>query len=200
MQNLTIKNKKSSGVTLVELVVVLAVISIIVSVTAGIFISFVNQQRKILAEQELLNQTSYTIEYIARSVRDAIKDTSGSCTGTVSNYYTLSHLDSTSGLYQGIKVLSKDNVCHEFFLDVDGSIKEIKNGQPSQPLLSNAFNIQYIRFIIDGNKSIASASASDTSQPRVSISLQVMSNINGQKEYKTIQTTISQDALNVTNL
>ena len=185
---------------MVELTVVLAVISIIISVTVGIFTSFVRQQSRILTEAELLSQTSYALEYISRSVRDALEDSSGSCTGTASNYYSLTHFDAIAGSYQGIKVLSKDTVCHEFFLDTDGILKEIKDGQAAQPIVSDKFNIDYIRFIINGDKAITSASSSDLMQPRVSISLDVVLQLNGVQQHKIIQTTVSQDALNVNDL
>ncbi|OGZ67076.1 MAG: hypothetical protein A3D35_02815 [Candidatus Staskawiczbacteria bacterium RIFCSPHIGHO2_02_FULL_34_9] len=181
---------KQKGVTLIELVVVLGVISIIISATVGIFTSFVRQQSRILSEQELLSQTSYALEYISRSVRDAVKDTSGSCTGTPSNYYTLSHFDSVSGSYQGVKVLSSDNVCHEFFLDADGILKEIKDGQIAQPILSGNFDIQYARFIISGDKTIASVSSSGLTQPRVSVSLSFKLQSGQQERERIIQTTI----------
>ncbi len=190
MRNQKSKIKNQKGVTLVELVVVLAIVSIILSVTVGIFTSFIKQQARILAEQELLNQTSYALEYISRSVRDAVADSSGNCTGTSSNYYSLSHFDSVSGSYQGIKVFSKDTICHEFFLDTDGILKEIKDGQPSQSILSGKFSVQYIRFILDGDKSISSISSSDLVQPRVSISLDVKLQLNGEQQYKIIQTTV----------
>lgn len=187
MKNILNDNR---GITLVELVVVLAVISIVVSATVGIFTSFITQQSRIVSEQELLNQTSYALEYVSRSVRAAIEDASGSCTGTSSAYYVLSHFNSTSGLYQGIKVLSEDNVCHEFFLDTDGIFKEIKDGGSAQPLLSGRFDIQYIRFIINGNKTIIDALSSDLIQPRISVSISVKMNSDREERERIIQTTM----------
>jgi len=190
---------ENRGITLIELVVVLAVLSIVISTITGIFVSFLKQQSRILSEQEFLNQTSYTLEYIVRSVRTANQDTVGNCLGNTSYYYILTRFDATASAYQGIKVLSGDGVCHEFFLDTDGLLKEIKDGQSAQPILSGKFDIQYIRFIINGDKSISSVSLTDVIQPRVSVSLSVKE-LNGENQYKVIQTTVSTDTLNVNTL
>jgi len=175
-QKSKIKNQKSTGVTLIELVVVLAIFMITISVTLSIFLSTIKQQKGILTEQELLNQTSYITEYMSRTMRAAIKDTIGSCIVNPmpgKGIYTLTHYDSMTGFYNGIKFLTENNICQEFFRDTDGFIKEIKNGQTPQKILSSKFNVKYLRFIINGNKNINIAFDQDSKQPRITFVLDI---------------------------
>lgn len=190
--------KEDKGVTLIELVVVLAVLTVIIGVVVSIVISVIGQQRRVLAQQELLNETSYVQDYISRLAHGAVQDTTGSCLGvSYAGYdYLLTHFDSIAGIYQGIKFITKDNVCQEFFLDTDGLFKEVKDGQAPQPLLSDTFTVKYARFIINGNKSLIGASSADTVQPRVTFSLNVQVSIDNVLQEKIIQTTISQSNLN----
>lgn len=181
------------GATLIELTVVLAVFFIIISATIGIFISIIQQQKKILSEQELLNQVNYAMENISRQSRTAVADSTGSCLGSsfINYYYLLTHYDSGAGFYNGIKFISYDNNCHEFFLDTDGVLKEIKNAGSPQNILSDKFEIKYARFIINGDKSLQGASQNSPISPRITFSLDIqMQELAGQKE-EVFQTTIA---------
>lgn len=207
-QKLKIKNKKSRGVTLIELIVVLAVFVFIILVTMSIFISIIRRQRGILTEQELLNQASYATEYMSRTIRDGIKDTTGDCLPSGGDIYLLTYYDDASGFYNGIKFITKDNVCQEFFLS-GGVLTEAKDGGSSQNILSDKFTIKYFRFIINGDKSLNKASESDLIQPRITFVLNIQKPPpppplppgpppppDNQKEI-IIQTTVSQMNLNI---
>lgn len=195
-------NFKQKGITLVELVVVLAVFSVIIGVTAGIFNSFISQQRRILAEQELLSQTSYAVERITRQLRDSSEDVSGACLGGsfIGYYYSLSNFDSINNFYQGVRVLTKDGDCYNFFLDTDGILKEVKNGSNPEAILSDKFNVSHVRFVVNGDKTLNGTSSSNLVQPRISVSIKLQFEVNGVQEEKIIQTTISQSQLNVSDL
>lgn len=63
-----------NGQTLLELIVVLGIFIMLVSSVSGIFISIINAERRALAIQEVLNNTRYTIEIMARAIRQADPD------------------------------------------------------------------------------------------------------------------------------
>ena len=136
------KNNLCRGVTLIELVVVLAVFMIIISVTVSIFISIIQHQKRILAQQEFLNQISYVAEYMSRSIRMAVKDTTGACLNGGPGLYSLKNYDASSGFYEGILFIANNGLCQDFTVDsIDGLLKESKNGVPAhgQHILSSKF-------------------------------------------------------------
>ena len=120
-----INNKEEKGFTIIELVVVLALFVLLIDASVGIFVSIVRHQRRTLQEQEFLNQASYLSEYVSKSLRTALKDEAGNCIGQ-NRSYLMTHLDASSGFYQGIKFFAEDGACQEIFLDADGFLKEIK--------------------------------------------------------------------------
>lgn len=75
-----INKKNGAGFTLVELLIVVLIFSVIVGAATGVFARSLKIQRYNLAHQQLLNQTSYLMEYMSRSLRMAreIKNTSSS--------------------------------------------------------------------------------------------------------------------------
>lgn len=203
ISNLKFKISNSRGFTLVELVVVLSVFSIIIASVATIFVSIVQHQRRILADQEVISQVSYAKEYMSRALRSAVKDASGDCLfDGESNYpgyiYLPTHYNATTNDYEGIKFITKDNVCQEFFFDRDdGLLKEVKNGGQPLALMSDKFDIQYVIFAINGDKEMYGASQDDLIQPRVTFVLEIGGDINEGVLGKTFQTTVSQRNLNL---
>ena len=191
---------KQKGVTIIELVVVLAIFAFIIATTVNIFISAIQQQRNALREQELLNQASYDIEYMSRMIRMVVNDTSGACLGGVyAGYdYLLTHYDNASGFYQGVRFISDDNNCYNFFLDTDGILKSQFQGNTynilSRSQLNN-FTIKYVRFVVNGNKILDGDPPSNLLQPRITILINIQTQT-GQS--KVFQTTVSQRNLNAT--
>jgi len=203
-------NKK--GFTLIELIVVVAVLLTILGTAIGIFISIVQHQRIILAEQELLNQISYVLEYTSKALRMAGKDLTGDCLkddfGTMYPGYNYLLTRPVNGVYTGIKFInrSNNNACQEFYLDNtdpgNSVLKEIKNGLPATgvALTSDKFMINSIRFGINGDNGLTTgtigAAGDNGIQPRVTIYLDIQ--VKGDDgQVKKIQTTVSQRNLNV---
>ena len=223
MKNLFKEKSKEGGFTLIELIVVMAVFLFIIGAAIGIFLSIIQYQKKVLSEEEILNQISYVEEYMSKALRMAkvelnencLKDsTSAQPTDNPGFIYLLTRKDAL-GMYKGIKFLNQsdidsttnDPVCQEFFLDTDGVLKEIK-GDGSPVALSPAdMKINYVKFSVNGSDGSASnctdpvacgASGADNNQARVTILLNV--SIPGDNQTagttRTIQTTVSQRNLN----
>lgn len=74
------------GFTLVEILVAVTIFVIAITVVSSLFIQAIRGQRRNLAYQELLDQTSYVMEYMSRSIRMA-KRADGVCTGDPDKNY-----------------------------------------------------------------------------------------------------------------
>jgi len=185
--NLTIKNK---GVTLIEMLVAVAIFSITVGAILGLFISAIRSQRKVLATQELLDQTSYVLEYMNRALRMAKKDSSGSCTGTAGKNYE-------NGIdwirFLKFEYAAGTDVCFKFYLS-GTQIYESKGGAAGVPLTSNKISVNFLKFNLSGDV----ISESPNLQPRVTIFLEILGRgIGGNRPKIQIQTSISQRPLDV---
>jgi prepilin-type N-terminal cleavage/methylation domain-containing protein len=178
--------KKNKGFTLVEMLVAVAVFTSVITAAFGIFVSSLQAQRKSLASQELLDQTSYVLEYMSRAIRMARKDLAGECIFPKLNY------EETRG-GQGLKFKNYQDICQEFFWDSDtGRLKEVKGGQENF-LTSDSLQV------LAWNVELVGQSQNDDLQPRVTIFL----DIKGEAEKPElqpaikIQTSISQRNLDV---
>ena len=171
--------------TLIELLVVLTIFSIALGSISGIFISGIHSQRKILAEQEILSQMSYILEYMGRAIRMAKKDdlsfsgqTKNCLSGNKVNYEVSSNQSQ-------IKFRNYQNQCQRFYLS-SNQIFEEKDGT-SLPLTSPDLKINSLKFQVFGEIQ------EDNLQPRVTIFIEAQK---GKRNLK-FQTTISQRDLDV---
>jgi type II secretory pathway component PulJ len=211
--------KLQKGFTIVEIVVAMTIFILILGVSTNIFISAVAQQRRILSEQQLVNQMSYVIEYMAKALRMAIKDEEGVCVyepniyepeGDEKGIFVLTRQNIGAGGFRGIRFLNASNtnalnepICQEFFLD-DNVLKEIKsvdgsvdkNTDNAVPITSEKIEITSIKFAINGDSATNYASSYDNTQPSITIFLEAKI-VGDNRPAKKIQTTISQRNLNI---
>lgn len=134
--------KNNKGFTLIEMVVAIAVFTLVVGAATGLFVSGLRAQRQSLATYELLDQTSYLMEYMSRAVRMAWKDditigglTNNCLSGDRVNY-------EFSG--QCLKFRNYKNNCQQFCLDGDRIKDESGNYLTSDALQVLLFNVNIL--------------------------------------------------------
>lgn len=162
----------NKGFTLIELMVAVTIFSLLVAASSGIFISSLRSQRQGLATQEVLNQTSYLMEYMSKALRMAKKDLLGTCTGTAKLNYTFEN--------QCIKFQNYQGSCQQFCLD-SGRLKDQDNNYlTSESLTVSSFNVALLG---------AEQPPADNNQPRITVFLGIQGKEGSNIQ---IQTTISQ--------
>jgi type II secretory pathway pseudopilin PulG len=209
-----IESKKSNaGFTIIEMVVSMAIFLLVVAVVVTIFLSIIVHQRRVLSEQQLLNQISYVEEYMSKALRMAKRATSSDGCIPDGYIYQLTKPDVQTGYYTGIKFInaSADGVCQEFFFDEDGILKELKdstNINDAVPLTSEKVQMDMVRFSINGTSGCYNPTGSDCPdsaqridgiQPRVTILMTVKIAGETQEPVRTLQTTVSQRNLNTSD-
>jgi len=162
-----------------------------------IFMWGIREQRRALATQKLLDETSYVLEYMSRSIRMAIKDdikTKGVDKHCLSGEKVNYELTSTG--QGGIKFRNYKNECQEFFLE-NNQLKENKDGYAAPlAMTSSAFKINSLKFNLIGEKQPPEP-LGDNLQPRVTIFLDAKSQTTEGGSGIKIQTTISQRNLDI---
>jgi len=99
----------SRGFTLIEMMVAVAVFSLLVAAGSSAFVSSIKAQRQSLATQEVLDQTSYLMEYVSKALRMAKKDITGMCTETAKINYLFKD--------QCLKFVNYHGECQRFCLE-----------------------------------------------------------------------------------
>lgn len=187
--------KLNKGFTLVETLVSIALFGIISLILINVFIVSIKTQTRILQGQELVEQSSYALEYMGSKMRMAIKDETGSCIG-LSNVGKSYGLDTNSIIFLSPDSANIDNyLCRQFFLD-SNSIKERVSVDTSVPggsgniITSPSFNADNLTFYVKGDES--------NLQPRVTISIVMHKEDKGDNISKMIvQTTISKRQIDI---
>lgn len=181
--------KSKRGFTLVEMLVAIFIFSLVISVTVSLFTSGLRAQRNALATQQLLDQTSFTLEYMSRALRMALKEGQqdpilGRCLSQDGLNYEI-----VNSRLKFINHLENDD-CQEFFLE-NGQLQQNKNNLAEKvPLTSDKLKVNQLQFNLRGQLQ----PPSDTDQPRVTLSLKIEGRgfSSGSTPKLHIQTTISQ--------
>ncbi|MDO8663852.1 MAG: type II secretion system protein [Candidatus Wildermuthbacteria bacterium] len=168
---------KINGFTLVELLVSVAVFSVVIGIALEVFVSSVRIQRRVLANQEIQDQTSYLMEYFSRAIRMARKDVDGSCVPAGLNYQK-------NFSRPGIRFKNYEGVCQEFYLDADSRRLKEERGGINSFLTSASLHVSSFNIGADD-----SWDSGDNDQPKVAFFLKITGK--DQSRIK-IQTTVSQ--------
>lgn len=201
---------KNKGVSLIEMLVAVAIFGIIIGAISGIFISAIRTQRRVLATQELLDQTSYVLEYMGRAIRMVRKELNcinpndpATCSSSNPPYcltvngYGYNYEWGPSGV---ITFIDYNGICTTYILKT-GRINKITPTDcpatvpptpPSCPLTSDKLQVNSFGINVTGE------SQTDTLQPRVTIFLKILGRgAVGEQPEIQIQTSISQRSLDV---
>jgi len=187
----------NKGLTLIELLVSMTMLSLTITGVVSIFTATVSGQERSLASQEMLDQSSYVVEYMSRILRMAKKDTEGACLGDV----TLNYLKSGST----IRFLSYHDQCYEFRLDpATNKLQERKSSDNNEANFPDYWTdltsdeLQVLSFIIGSDDSW---DENDDLQPRITLFFEIKGNRAGLKPEEqpllNLQTTVSQRNLDV---
>ena len=197
---------KNKGFTLVEMLVVMAVFSIMMVAIMGIMVSSLRVQRHYLASQKLMDQTSYVMEYMTRTIRMAKK-----LTDDIPNGYArtacknsdliegCSYKAETIGNSQLVFLRHRDgaNVCQKFTI-IQGRVRqEIIDGSGTSGtwLTSEDLIVEKLNFRIEGECQEGVPGAG-VDQPKVTIVLEVKSDTVDGPSIE-LQTTVSQRDLDI---
>ncbi len=189
-------NVKCSGFTLVEIVVVLALLGLLGGAAFNLFVSAFSAQRNTLSIQKSTNQLSYVAEYTGRALRQATKElrSSQQCLANVGrgwNYEVSVGNDS-------IAFLDKQGFCRKFSLSANQIVEQVATSPDShdaanfgttQPLTPSSMKVTNFRVVQRGAYQGDSITP-DNEQPRITFVIEAEGE--GSNATIRIQTTISQ--------
>lgn len=180
----TFKNNK--GFSLLEMLIAIAIFSIITGASIGVFISAIRLQRYSLVSQHLLDQTSYAMEYMTRLIRMAKKDIDGDCLSVPKSNFEITRTG------YGIKFenYKGPSECQEFYLE-NGQLYQEINGADKLPLTSDDLEVTDFKIYISGQFQ------TDDYQSRVTIFLGAEGKGLVPRPKIELQTTVSQRDIDI---
>lgn len=194
---------KNQGFTLIETMVSLTIFVVVSIALAQIIVISVQNQVKISLTQNLLNQSSYAVEYMSKSLRMAKKDTTGVCLGLENSEY---NFQVEEGENPSITFLSYDPFdqtepykCKKFIfatnnvrlmVSSDDSYENFQEFSGSPSLFSTSVKVEDFKISVTGD-------GADMYQPRITLNFKVSSDDLVDENPIKMQTTISQRRLDL---
>jgi len=176
-----IKNKRLKmiqGFTLIEMIVAVALFTVVVVVSTGALMTIIDANRKARSLQTVMDNLNFAMESMARNLRTGYSYECGGIAGNCPNGENSIVFTDQNG----------DSVEYEFSeLSGLGSITISKNGAMAKSITSPEVDIDSMLFYVTG------LDAGDSRQPLVTISINgIAGTMESTRTEFSIQTTISQ--------
>ena len=176
---------------MVEILVSIAIFSLLIAGPTGFFISSIKGQKKALSTQELIDNASYFLEYFSRAVRMAQKEKNIGSPEACLSFDGINY-ELTEG--PGIKFINYKGECQKIYLESSTKrLKEERGGQETGYLTS--VNLE----VVDFQVKLFGETQSDNFQPKVTVLLKMKGTSQSEEMNPeiSIQTTLSQRNLDI---
>jgi len=165
------RRASTSGFTLVEMIVAVALFSIVMLVCVGALLALVGANRKVHALQSVMNNLNVSLDGMVRSIRmGSTFDGSGACSGNSGG-----PKDCTSGgtqfSFEPYGNSSTDQPWVYRLNSVTHQLERSINGQPFVAITSSEITIDSLSFYVIGSSRGCSVTPCDLTQPKVVIVL-----------------------------
>jgi len=186
---------RGAGFTIPELLVALLAFSLVIGGATNLLLTGIAAQRSSLATQELLDQSSFMTEYVTRVLRQARKDTAGTCLTLANLNYEVSSNGvswSAEGSGSFVRFVNGNGQCQQFSLE-SVRIQETIFPAPGEYLTSDNLNVTSLRFLLEGS------SQEDDVQPKVTFAMEIEGQGSKPESKPSIQlqSTVSQRRIDV---
>ena len=210
-----------SGFTLVEMIVSLALFSVVITIAVGALLVLIASNERFQEEQSVMTNLSFAIDSMTREIRTGVNyfcDSQDSANGVSAgqrifqNGQDLSfeptqdcqNGNSSDRRYHGISFVeggqsitgSADTRIVYFFDDTEGKIYRRVSGNDAQSIVSSGIFIENAEFFVTGSDPLSDGS-SEIDQATVSIVIEARETDSAADSTYNIQTTVVQRTLDI---
>ncbi|MDA3803026.1 MAG: prepilin-type N-terminal cleavage/methylation domain-containing protein [Patescibacteria group bacterium] len=174
-------NKFKKAFSLIEVMVSVAIFSVIILITSQIFSLTVNAQRNAIASQNVQESLKYFLEVVAKEIRMALPDDSGVCGVVPGEIYDLTEGETGDTL----KFKNYEGECVIYTIDVDDGVTRFQIVRDGNTGYISPFEIEinHLDFELDSDL---------LKQALVTVNIEAEAlNLKDSKSQMTIQTSVS---------
>ena len=206
------QSKKKQGFTLIEIIVSLALFSVVITIAVGALLVLISSNRQLQNEQSVLSNLSFALDSMTREMRTGSSYfcAAGSSQNSIPNgapgdIAACANGGGTAAFHgvvfdeggRSITVGANNSRIAYFFNRSEGKIYRRLSGRPAQSIVSDGVFIDDAQFFVTG------VSRTDNLQPKITIVLRAynteadaLADTTGAQAY-LIQTTVTQRSLDI---
>ena len=194
---------QQSGFTLIEMLVSLALFTIVATMSVGTLLVLIGGNGRVTSEQSVMTALTFALDSMSREIRTGSEYRCGNTTQvrTAANSATevancagnvgLSFREAGSSITGG----SSNNRIAYYFDGTNNQIMRQVGTATAEPIVTGDITIRDLRFHVSGTSPITAGN--DTVQPSVTIVIDAVANNADSNKTFTIQTTVAQRPLDI---
>lgn len=215
---------KQRGFTLVEMIVALAVFSVVVTIAVGALLTLIAANEQLQKERNIMTNLSFALDSMTREIRtgtkyycDAQNSVNGGAAGarifmngevlssSPSIYSDCSSGNNLNRIYQGISFIeggdsitgAPDTRLVYFYNSNEGKIYRRVSGGSAQSIVSSDIFITDAEFFVTGSKALSMGAPNHNDQPSVTIFIEARKADDTNGKLYQLQTTVTQRTLDI---
>lgn len=206
--------KSSRGFTLIEMIVSLALFSVVITVSVGALLVLVSTNEDLQGEQSVMTNLSFALDSMTREIRtgtgyycvsassqtgifnndnlDDLNDSIQDCAnGSNANFHGVSFIEAGDSITEGA-----DRILY-FYDRIQGQLYRRVGSGGAESIVSSGIFIKNANFFVTGGPSVDPSG--DTVQPAVTIHLEAVDKNDPSSDQKSffVQTTVTQRTLDI---
>lgn len=204
MKTFSLQKKAVAGFTLIEMLVSLALFTIVITITMGAFLSLIGNSEQLQSEQSVMTTLSFALDSMTRDIRTGLEYI---CTDSASttDYSATAGIDCspTAGMsgisYResggSVSGLSGRRIAYFYDATAKTILRKVAAG-PAERIVSNGITITDARFFVTGTTKLGNP-ATDVVQPTVTIVIAASETGAGNDKPFILETTVTQRSLDL---
>jgi prepilin-type N-terminal cleavage/methylation domain-containing protein len=196
---------RQSGFTLIEMLVSLALFTIVATISVGTLLVLINGNSKVVGEQSVMTGLTFALDSMSREIRTGTDYFCGSIVQVTGNAVTGSSTN-VSNCTSGNVGLSFREAGESitggssqgriaYYFDNNMMYRKIGTGTPV-PIIGDDIRVTSARFVVTGSEKLT-ANLTDKLQPTVTLVLTAVASSSDNTTPFTVQTTVTQRALDI---
>lgn len=196
------------GFTLVEMMVALALFTVVITIAVGAFLSLIGQSSKLQGEQKVMTSLGFAMDSMTREIRTGINyycntdvadlngdtddETDLTLVRNCNGLNGMSFVEAGSSLTAGS---GSGRIAYGFDSDSKSIVRQLAANSP-QPLTSSDVTITGVKFYVSGAVPQSAGAGNDVVQPTVTIIISAQDPDDNSQTY-TLETTVTQRQLDL---
>jgi len=187
-------HNKQRGFTLIEMMVSLALFTVVITIAAGAFLSLIGNNGKLQGEQSVMTTLSFALDSMSREIRTGSHYYCRSAAPVMDTELTRDCATSANTLSftEGGSSLSAGAGSERIAYSYDGNLltRQVGEDGAEEPIVSDEIKLKNVKFIV------TNTADDDQVQPTVTIVIEAADPDDATKVY-TLQTTVVQRQLDI---
>ena len=189
----TTTKQKNSGFTIIEMMVALALFTIVMTIATGSFLSLIGASSQLQGEQTVMTSMSFALDNMTREIRTGIHYYCWNDAAGNDPDWTVKDCPGGAKEFSFVDTSSQKRVSYSF--ENDELVRRKEGNDTPESILSSDVKLESVKFYVTGSKPLSEGT--NIEQPTVTIQIKAQDPADSSGTTYILETTVTQRELDI---